>query len=175
MWLLNFDDSVNSGEHTRTYSHWVVNDCGLWLVAWNVQVHDLEIEKIVECNDENGKREPCARTSYDEEELFFLHGICVRTISSNTDKRIEGDSRSLYTIVLNHYCLQGEYLLQLKLVRIALTLGRRMSVYVLGCFSSLHTLHTPYSSAAICPGVCRYLLRYRLTTRRHCEHVAYLY
>ena len=42
MGLLNFDDSVNSGEYTRTYSHWVRYDCGLWLIAWDVEVHENE-------------------------------------------------------------------------------------------------------------------------------------
>ena len=77
MGLLNFDDSVNSGEHTRTYSHWVRYDCGLWLVAWNVQVHDLEIEKIVECNEKDGSSEPCTGTSNDEEEFFSLHVLLI--------------------------------------------------------------------------------------------------
>ena len=74
VFLLSYlNDSVNSGEYTRTSSHWVSDYCSLWLVAGNVQVHDLEIEKIVECNEKDGNREPCACAGYDEEELFFFH------------------------------------------------------------------------------------------------------
>ena len=80
MELLYFDDAVNCAEVSRTYSGRIVNYCGLWLVAWNVQVHDLEIEKIVECNEKDGNREPCARTSYDEEELFFLHDDSIQHV-----------------------------------------------------------------------------------------------
>lgn len=44
VFLLSYlNDSVNSGEYTRTYSHWVRYDCGLWLIAWDVQIHDTRI------------------------------------------------------------------------------------------------------------------------------------
>ena len=42
MELLHFDDAVNCAEVSRTCSSWVVNYCGLWLVAWNVEVHENE-------------------------------------------------------------------------------------------------------------------------------------
>ena len=73
MELLYFDDAVNCAEVSRTYSGRIVNYCGLWLVAWNVQVHDLEIEKIVECNENDCGCEPCAGTSYNEEEFVLFH------------------------------------------------------------------------------------------------------
>ena len=45
VFLLSYlNDSVNSGEYTRTYSQWVRYDCGLWLIAWDVEIHENEIE-----------------------------------------------------------------------------------------------------------------------------------
>ena len=44
MGLLNFNDSVNRGEVSRTCSGWVHYVSGLGLIAWDVEIHENEIE-----------------------------------------------------------------------------------------------------------------------------------
>ena len=76
-------------------------------------------------------------------------------------------------VVVGLYTLVGCGLLpgMLRYMRMSITV-QTVILDVLALF----ILNThPYSSAAICPGVRRYLLRYRLTTRRHCEHSDYLF
>lgn len=41
--LSYYDDTVNGAVHSRTSSHWVINYCGLWLIAWDIEVHENEI------------------------------------------------------------------------------------------------------------------------------------
>ena len=40
--LSQFNDTVNCAVVCRTHSHWVVDYCCLWLVAWDVEVHENE-------------------------------------------------------------------------------------------------------------------------------------
>ena len=42
MLLLNFNHTVNCAEVCRTYSGWVHYVGWLWLIAWNVEVHENE-------------------------------------------------------------------------------------------------------------------------------------
>ena len=44
--LSYYDDTVNCAVVSRTCSSWVVNYCGLWLIAWNVEVHEKGVSKI---------------------------------------------------------------------------------------------------------------------------------
>ena len=41
--LSYYDDTVNGAVHSRTSSQWVINYCGLWLIAWDIEVHENEI------------------------------------------------------------------------------------------------------------------------------------
>jgi len=40
--LSEFNDTVNCAVHCGTCSHWVRYYCRLWLVAWDVEVHENE-------------------------------------------------------------------------------------------------------------------------------------